>query len=123
MYIKNNIKSKGVLNISKIYRIDFSKIKIWRPTKTHTWVTLPIELTERRCEALFQCHCFGKMVLLNARATQELQNKNCLWSFIRLDSEQAHTSTGKHDKEHKQPLDASTGKDKGEKQEQGDKDE
>ena len=35
MYIKNNIKSKGVLNISKFYRIDFSKIKICRPTKIH----------------------------------------------------------------------------------------
>ena len=35
MYIKNNIKSKGVLNISKFYLLDFSKIKICRPTKIH----------------------------------------------------------------------------------------
>ena len=33
--IKNNIKSKGVLNISKFYLIDFSKIKICRPAGTH----------------------------------------------------------------------------------------
>ena len=35
IHIKNNIKSKGVLNISKFYLLDFSKIKICRPTKTH----------------------------------------------------------------------------------------
>ena len=35
IHIKNNIKSKGVLNISKFYPIDFSKIKICRPTGTH----------------------------------------------------------------------------------------
>ena len=29
MYIKNNIKSKGGLNISKFYLIDFSNVQFW----------------------------------------------------------------------------------------------